>query len=853
MAKYRNVFGADDKPLLDLLQESNAAKTKGAPLPTSDAIIVKFAESTGIRLTDKGALEVVGSNVDMGGLDGSEIELGKVVEEVEGLSQLVASSGDLSVARLFARPEKDLDAEKSQLDAELTTKKGGEKVADLNLYSVLTVANPTVERMQDLVGNLSALEAVELTYVAPIPVEAATDIAPPTVLDLPQPYLDAAPTGIDARYAWTLPGGRGENVRVVDVEGAWKTDHEDMPDIWRGQGPLGLRFNLFNLYREEHGTAVLGILGAVQNAYGVTGICPASNLGICSIAHGLLPLALDEAASWLRPGDILLIEVQLAGPTANYLNYLTSGDQDGMVAVEFYQDVFDTIRRITERGIVVVEPAGNGTVDLDGLSLGGRFDRAVRDSGALLVGAGAPGSRDPAGFSNTGSRVDVQGWGMGISTLMGRNDVRVPGAEDDSRQWYTRNFGGTSGASPIVAGAAALIQGVLRGHGREALAPRAMRDLLVATGTPQGTGTPSGNDPRHVGPLPNVRASLDRLGLPPAASGWPSMGGVLLHAPEVGHNADGRMEVFGVGQNRRLWRQHQVAPSSGWSGWFELADGLPDHVDLAGRPAVARNARTRLEVFARATDGSIWHVWQDPGSPSGWARWASLGGGAGTDPAVIANRDGRLEVFVRGVDGTLQHCWQQHVDGWWSGWHSMGGQPTGKPAVGSNADGRLEVFVRRTDGLLQQIAQTSPGGLWGGWGSPVGPIGGDPVAVPARSGSGEAIMQVAAVGTGGDVVATAQLGANLGWSALASLGGSPDRSTLPALRTDPSGRVHAFVRWTDGTVRVATRSGPTWASWRSLGGPVQGSPAAGQNADSRLEVFARGLRGDLVHLWEPWP
>ena len=43
-----------------------------------------------------------------------------------------------------------------------------------------------------------------------------------------QDYLDAAPTGIDARYAWTFAGGDGAGQRVVDMERGWTFNHEDL-------------------------------------------------------------------------------------------------------------------------------------------------------------------------------------------------------------------------------------------------------------------------------------------------------------------------------------------------------------------------------------------------------------------------------------------------------------------------------------------------------------------------------------------------------------------------------------------------------------------------------------------------
>jgi len=48
--------------------------------------------------------------------------------------------------------------------------------------------------------------------------------APASTPDLSteQRYLDAAPDGIDARYAWTRRGGKGDGVEIVDVEREWR-------------------------------------------------------------------------------------------------------------------------------------------------------------------------------------------------------------------------------------------------------------------------------------------------------------------------------------------------------------------------------------------------------------------------------------------------------------------------------------------------------------------------------------------------------------------------------------------------------------------------------------------------------
>jgi hypothetical protein len=70
---------------------------------------------------------------------------------------------------------------------------------------------------------LARSDGVSLWSLPPPP---PTDIPPPTPdgeSDLL--YLDPAPIGIDAEYAWTRPGGSGLNVVVTDIEYAWRTSH----------------------------------------------------------------------------------------------------------------------------------------------------------------------------------------------------------------------------------------------------------------------------------------------------------------------------------------------------------------------------------------------------------------------------------------------------------------------------------------------------------------------------------------------------------------------------------------------------------------------------------------------------
>jgi len=132
------------------------------------------------------------------------------------------------------------------------------------------------------------------------------------------------------------------------------------------------------------------------------------------------------------------------------------------------------------------------------------------------VGAGGSGYRPDAcarlSFSNYGSRLDVQAWGEDIVTTGGRSEMSYMDLQPlGKNRSYTKSFGGTSGASAMVAGAVGCICGVLLGAGKALPPPSEMRKLLTDTGLQQLV---SGGCPvsQSVGPQVNVTNVLKKLG-----------------------------------------------------------------------------------------------------------------------------------------------------------------------------------------------------------------------------------------------------------------------------------------------------------------------------------------------------
>ncbi|HEY5920643.1 MAG TPA: S8 family peptidase [Kofleriaceae bacterium] len=362
------------------------------------------------------------------------------------------------------------------------------------------------QRTNAVLAHLANDSAIETAFVPPtvtlptvlVPRPADDDSCPihTPSFESNQGYLGPAPYGIDAPAAWRR-GVLGQGIWFADIEGGWNGKHEDLPGdrITHVAGePINDR-----MWR-AHGTAVLGEVVGLDNGKGVVGSAPAVER-VFTASIGGIPTAeaIDEAAEHLRAGDVLLIELQGGGPRGRYL------------PMEYWDDNFDAIAAATARGVVVIEAAGNGAENLDHKTYKGKLSRDGRDSGAIMVGAGGPphegfDDRERLDFSNYGSRVDVQGWGRKVTTLDYGDLQTCAGAERDYvDRDYTGEFGGTSSASPIVAGAAILLESYAKQHGR-VLTPHEVRDILRHTGSPQ-----LGNTKQNIGPRPDLSRALLRV------------------------------------------------------------------------------------------------------------------------------------------------------------------------------------------------------------------------------------------------------------------------------------------------------------------------------------------------------
>jgi hypothetical protein len=331
---------------------------------------------------------------------------------------------------------------------------------------------------------------------------------------------------------------------------------------------------------------------------------------------------------------------------------------------------------------------------------------------------------------------------------------------------------------------------------------------------------------------------------------WRSLGGILTSTPAVGVNADGRLEVFGRGQDDRMWRLTQTATGRDEFGGWEL---LPGEHTFAGGPAVVRNHWRKLELFARGRDGALWHRWQhepDVRTSDKWSGWHHKGGGLACDPAVALNHDDRIEVLVIGTDARVHRIYQRWFDAFgapWSGWEPIGSRRfTGRPAVERDGSGCLVAYARSADDhSLWRARQVSPSGPWADWVA-TGGVGGDPALGRNADGRLEAFVR----GTDGRIWHQWQASPGGDWSGWAPLGADPapilDGGGRPTVFTQADGRLAVAGVESDREAHVIVRvdAAPYWTPYQLVGSEVSGEIAAAAGG-GMSGLFALGPGRDL--------
>ena len=359
---------------------------------------------------------------------------------------------------------------------------------------------------------------------------------------------------IDVEPVWE-EGITGEGVNVVVVDDGIDQYHEDLaPNIspslnhdYTGRG---------DIYdsKEHHGTAVAGIIAARDNEVGVRGVAPRATIH----GHNFLIAQSDFvlADSMTRNRVVTAVSNNSWGPANDH--GLGSVPRYWELAVE--QGVKEGYGG---KGTFYAFAAGNSALDGADLNLNEHANFYA------VTGVCAVNDRD--------RRSDYSDWGAPLWICAPSLDTRgsyrgIVTTENSDR--YSYLFGGTSAASPIVAGVAALLR-----DANPDLTWRDLKLILAASARKNDPGNPGWNDvafkygsnteryhfnPEYGFGMVDAKAAVD------LADGWTTV--PPLESREVtSRDLDGRIhDAPSSGSSRTITRTLTVNTDIGFTEFVEI-------------------------------------------------------------------------------------------------------------------------------------------------------------------------------------------------------------------------------------------------------------------------------------------
>lgn len=239
---------------------------------------------------------------------------------------------------------------------------------------------------------------------------------------------------IDAPEAWTISKGKGTIVAVLDT--GFDVKHSDLKANIILQKDFFDNDNDANSFTEIHGTSTAGLVAAIQdNNNAVSGVAPEAKLILLRVTDGF------RFTSDMNLAEAFLFAVENGADVISnsYANF-DSGNDDELSQILKDAIAFAIKEGRNGKGTPVVFAAGNNGADL----INNDFAQLPN-----VIVVGATDDRDlSSAYSNFGDVLTL----TAPSSASGRQFVRTLGVNDT----VDEDFGGTSAATPMVAGSLAL-------------------------------------------------------------------------------------------------------------------------------------------------------------------------------------------------------------------------------------------------------------------------------------------------------------------------------------------------------------------------------------------------------------
>ena len=335
---------------------------------------------------------------------------------------------------------------------------------------------------------------------------------------------------------WQTTKGEGVNVAIIDQ--TVESDHEDLTENWNADLSHNYRYSADTLSDEDHGTAVAGIVAARDNGEGIIGVAPRASIVGYNFLSGYPSLATALDAFTRNMEDIAVSNNSWGQFYGSYL-----------MASQLWTEALKAgaTRGMDGKGIFYVFAAGNSHEYGHHVNLAESKNSYFQ---TLACAVDSDGTRKY--YSETGSALWVCAPSASVTT--------------DNLNRYRHDFGGTSAASPVVAGVAALV--------RSANPSLTWRDVkLILAESAQKT------DP-------------DNAAWKEGALEYGSQTERYSYNPEYGFGVVDATEAVALAESwTNLPPMESVSASS---GWIDLP--IPDFTDEDGPTTVSRELLLSSEV-----------------------------------------------------------------------------------------------------------------------------------------------------------------------------------------------------------------------------------------------------------------